>query len=144
MRILIFGTILALLSACGDPLVMLPGGTLSGTEMAAPEQWAQVPDTVQLETNPGDPYSVNVWAAGVGSNLYVATGEEGSSWSEYMDADPKVRIRMGDSIYRLNATRVTDIAELSAVGAAYITKYDMDPDEDWSATSIVYRLDRRP
>ena len=143
MRLLILSLTVGLLTACSDPIIMLPGGHLAGTETPAPQLWTSVPDTVQLETNPGDPYSVNVWAAGVGSQLYVATGEEGSSWSEYMDADPLVRIRMGDSIYLLSASRVTDQQERLAVGAAYIVKYDMDPEDDMAEASRVYRLDRR-
>lgn len=143
MRIIISSLLLVLLAACSDPLIMLPGGRLAGTETPTPEQWREVPNTIQLETNPDDPYSVNVWAAGIGADLYVATGEEGSTWSEYMEANPLVRVRMGDNIYLLSASRVSASQELAAVGAAYVAKYDMDPEDDWANAGRLYRLDRR-
>ena len=77
------------------------------------------------------------------ASLYVATGEEGSTWSEYMEANPLVRVRMGENIYLLSASRVSATEELAAVGAAYVTKYDMDPEEDWANAGRLYRLDRR-
>ena len=55
---LFFGLLFAL--ACG-PLGPLPGGHLSGElEPSPPSNWAFADDqkTVQLETNPSDPYSV--------------------------------------------------------------------------------------
>ena len=48
-----------LLAACTDPVVVIPGGQLSGVVAEAPERWTSVADVVQLETRPSDPYSVN-------------------------------------------------------------------------------------
>ena len=50
----------AVVVACG-PIVMIPGGELSGTPAPVPESWdfTNEVDTIQLETRPEDPYSVN-------------------------------------------------------------------------------------
>jgi hypothetical protein len=55
---------LSMILGCG-PFLLLPGGKLDGVAQSAPADWsiADEVDTVQLETNPHDPYSVNIWAA---------------------------------------------------------------------------------
>ena len=55
--------------------------------------------TIQLETRPADPYSVNIWVIALGEHLYVHAGANRSEWVEHMEADPNVRLRVGDSIY---------------------------------------------
>ena len=64
-----------LILACG-PLGPLPGGELSGSVASAPSDWSftDEQENVQLETRPSDPYSVNVWGAGVDGSFYVAAG----------------------------------------------------------------------
>jgi hypothetical protein len=39
---------------------------------------------------------------------------------------------------------VTDAAERARVIAAYVRKYDVDPDDSWVHDGRIYRLDRRP
>jgi hypothetical protein len=58
------------LTAC-EPLIMIPGGALSGREHAVPASWDFAADveTFQLETTPEDPYSVNVWGIAVGPDF---------------------------------------------------------------------------
>ena len=65
--------------ACG-PIWMIPGGELSGTVVPVPADWSfsDAIEIVQLETNPDDPYSVNVWGVGVGPIFYVASASESS------------------------------------------------------------------
>ena len=61
-----------LLAGCGEPTWQFPGGALSGEEkpfdlsVLAPEG-----GVIQLETNPVDPYSVNVGYLVIGGNMYV-------------------------------------------------------------------------
>ena len=47
---------------------------------------------IQLETNPVDPYSVNVGYLVVGGNMYVDPAES-RTWYQNMKASPLVRIR---------------------------------------------------
>ena len=97
---------LLLLLGCGEPFVMIPGGRLSGTTKSVPENWrfTDAHEDVQLETRPADPYSVNVWVVAVGDDLFVASGRGAeSAWAQHIEADPNVRLRVGDDIYELRA-----------------------------------------
>lgn len=133
-----------LLAGCGEPLVGIPGGQLGGNEATPPERWQTVPDTIQVEFRPDtDPYSINIWGAAIGPDLYIATRPEGTKWSAMLDSDPKVRARIGDALYPLQAHAVTDADERQRVFTRYIEKYDMDFEADWIDTAPVFRLDRR-
>jgi hypothetical protein len=85
---------------------------------------------------------VNIWATGIGRDLYVGTGPDGTHWSRYMTEDPKVRFRMHDKVYRLLARPVTDPEERQRVARAYVDKYDLDTDENWVMDALIFRLDR--
>lgn len=102
--------------ACGGPFAVFPGGALDGPVKPAPGsfEFARDAGTVQLETNPLDPYSVNIACAVADEKLYVSAGENQSQWVENMEADPRVRIRIKGDIYELNARRVTDATEMQA------------------------------
>ncbi|MFW6094178.1 MAG: hypothetical protein ACODAC_09410 [Pseudomonadota bacterium] len=134
-----------LLSGCSEPFTVFPGGELSGEVAAPPQEWSDLraEETFQLETRPDDPYSVNIWAVGIGADVYIGTGPDGTRWSEYVLDDPRVRLRVGETLYPLEARPVTDIAERRKVARAYAEKYDLDSDENWVANARVFRLDRR-
>jgi hypothetical protein len=133
------------LVGCGGPFVVFPGGRLSGPVEPAPESFAFARDagTVQLETRPEDPYSVNIACAVVGDALYVSAGDNRSRWVEHMEANPLVRLRIDGTLYELRAQRVVDEAEMEAFAEAWLAKgaWARDPtalDEAW-----VYRLGPR-
>ena len=133
-----------LLLACG-PIVTMPGGELSGQVAPTPADWSfsDSIETVQLETRPEDPYSVNVWGVGVGTHFYVAAGDAGNRWVRYLEKDPRVRLKLGDAIYELAATRTDDPAELDAFLAALKRKYDFEPDPEQREKSALFRLGPR-
>ncbi len=134
-----------LLAACG-PLVVIPGGELSGTVKPVPSDWSftDAVETMQLETRPSDPYSVNVWGASAGGAFYVASGRgEEAAWAQHIAADPRVRLRVGDDLYELVAVRTDDAAELDAFRAALKRKYDAEPDAEQEAEAILFRLEPR-
>ena len=133
------------LFGCADPIGPFAGGALSGQNMAAPAVWEGVPDAVQLEVRPADPYSVNVWAVGVGPALYVAGDPEGKNWISYIRADGNVRVRMDDAVYSLAAVEVDDADERRGVVDAYIAKYEEDPADGLSfvADGSIFRLQPR-
>lgn len=110
-------------AACGGPLGPFAGGELAGTAAAPPPAWGALPETVQIEVRPTEPYSVNVWAVGIGTHLYVATGPEGSEWSTLLQRDDRVRARIAGAVYTLRATVVRDAHERAQVVAAYLRKY---------------------
>ena len=74
------GLVLATALGC-EPIFTFPGGALSGELEPAPTDWAfsDAVDTIQLETRPGDPYSVNVWGVAAGDDFFIA-GAAGRFW----------------------------------------------------------------
>jgi len=134
-----------LLCACSEPFIVFAGDALEGEVTDPPGDWSVLDrvNTVQIESQPDDPYSVNIWAVGIGSDVYVATGDDGTNWTEHFDTNRDVRLRVAEQIYALEAFRVHDPAELNRVSEAYVTKYDLDADDNWVMTGQVYRLDRR-
>jgi hypothetical protein len=142
-RALLALSLLAL--ACG-PLGPLPGGALSGTPSQPPQDWSRAADedTVQLETRPSDPYSVNVWGVGLETGFYVASGKgEDANWAKHIQADPNVRLQIGDTIYELRAGRVTDEAELESFRKALEAKYDFEVSPEQRDRAWIFRLDPR-
>ena len=132
------------LAGCDKPFGFIPGRALDGSEMPPPQDWSEIDKiaTVQLELRPGKPYSINIWAVRIDSDIYVATDEDGTRWTEYLQQTPLVRVRVSESIYPLNAVRVVDAAEHQTVSNAFISKYNLDKD-NWVVTGQVFRLDRR-
>ena len=132
-------------AGCGRPFVLLPGGALEGTPGAVPESWSFTDgvETVQLETRPAKPYSVNIWVTAAGEQLYVHAGANRSAWVEYIEADPNVRLRVNESIYQLSASRVEDQAEFDHFSAAYEKKYGRRPRNESVAEVYLFRLTAR-
>ena len=140
-----FVLLLTLLTACGDPVMILPGGALKGEPTAVPADWSAVAGvkTIQVEVRPSDPYSHNIWCVGLDHDLYIATSAKGTRWTPFVAADPNVRARVGTALYDLTAAPVTDAAERARVAAAYEHKYELDPKDNWVTGALIYRLDRR-
>ena len=137
---------LILLTGCSEPFIVFAGGKLSGDVETPPDDWSELrsEETFQLETRPDDPYSVNIWAVGVGADVYIGTGPDGTNWSEYIQEDPRVRLRVGeDTLYPLIARPVKETGERHRVARAYAEKYGLDPEENWVKEALVFRLDRR-
>jgi hypothetical protein len=142
-----------LVGGCG-PLGPISGGALRGTLQTSPvPDWSFTAghETVQLETNPDDPYSVNTWCVGVAERLYVPTSmirgprsPAEREWVQHATRDPRVRIRIGGALYERQAVRVTDSAEYEAARAALASKYELAPgDLDPEREIWIFRLDPR-
>lgn len=139
------------LLACG-PIGPLPGGALRGEVVSGPvDDWSFTADveTVQLETRPSDPYSVNTWIYGEGDRLYVPTSlilgasePTERQWVRNVIEDDRVRLRIDGRIYERRAVRVTDAAELAEARDHLLAKYDVEADEH-SAAAWIFRLEDR-
>ncbi|MDE0422030.1 MAG: hypothetical protein OXK76_14245 [Gammaproteobacteria bacterium] len=111
-----------------------------------PKDWAFTEDfgTVQIETRPTDPYSVNVWGVSVNRDFYVAASDAGeATWAQAIESEPQVRLRVGEDIYPLLAKRTEDPQELAVVADAYIDKYGGERECSFIRHAWVYRLDSR-
>ena len=128
--------------ACGGPFVLFPGGALEAPEAETPKSWAFTDevDTVQLESNPADPYSVNIWVIAIDPNLYVHAGDNRAQWVENMEADPRVRMQVEDSVYVLAATRVEGQDEFDRFSDAYEKKYGRRPGNENVSEAYLFRL----
>ncbi|MBW2359701.1 MAG: hypothetical protein JRG84_02250 [Deltaproteobacteria bacterium] len=137
---------LCLLTIGCEPIVMIPGGALSGEVQRTPESWAftDAVKVVQLETRPVDPYSVNIWVTAMEEALYIAAGGgEETEWVHHLREDPFVRLRVGEAIYELRVARADDAATRAAFLEAAKKKYNFDPEDEGASKAILYRLDRR-
>ena len=134
--------LIAPLASCGGPFVLLPGGALEGAATELPASWAFTDDvsTVQLETRPEDPYSVNIWLIALGADLYVHAGANRSAWVEHIEADPNVRLRVGEAIYELAAARVESQDEFDRFSDAYEHKYGRRPRNEDVTEAYLFRL----
>ena len=145
-RRLAFSFLAALVAAGCEPTFVFAGGELAGTERPVPPSWEFTKDfnTVQIETRPIDPYSVNVWGVNVGRSFYVAASDASdAAWARAIETEPRVRLRVGDDIYPLLATRTEDPTELDDVIDAYIVKYGGDRDRSFIRHAWVFRLGSR-
>jgi len=133
------------IAGCSGPVLLLPGGALEGSTVAPPESWAftDAVKTIQLETRPDDPYSVNIWVIALGESLYVHAGTHRSTWVENMEADPNVRLRVDDAIYELVAARVEEQAEFDRFSDAYEKKYGRRPRNGNVSEAYLFRLSAR-
>ncbi len=95
-----------------EPYGRLPGGRLSGDEATGPvSDWSFAMDSYPLilEVRPSDPYSVHTSRTVHKGNLYVSSIIGGDSrWAQLLLEDPDLRIRSGDKIYKVRATKVED------------------------------------
>ena len=132
-------------AGCGGPLLLLPGGRLDGETRTAPDDWSftDAVDTIQIETRPADPYSVNLWVTEADGALYLHAGATRSRWVEHLEADPRLRLRVDDAIYQLAATRVTEQAEFDRFSAAYEHKYGNPPRNPDVGEAYLFRLAAR-
>jgi hypothetical protein len=132
-------------AGCGGPVLLLPGGALEGDVVATPSSWSftDAVDTVQLETRPADPYSVNIWVTAMGENLYLHAGANRATWVENLEADPNVRLAVDDSIYELAAARVEAQEEFDRFSDAYEQKYGRRPRNENVTEAYLFRLAAR-
>ena len=145
LRHVTFLSALTLAAACADPTLLLPGGALEGQTSAVPGSWTFTDeiDTIQLETDPAEPYSVNIWVIALDQHLYVHAGANRAAWVEHMEADPKVRMRVDESIYELAAARVSEQEEFDRFSDAYEQKYGRRPRNENVAEAYLFRLGAR-
>ncbi len=143
---------MALLSVCllalgCGPTGPFPGGGLSGQVATdLPMDWSFTDEemTVQLETRPEEPYSVNLWGVSLGDRFYLASASGGeAAWVAHIAEDPNVRLRVGETIYELRAVRVSNDSHGERFLAALTRKYDWEPSGSEADEAWLFRLEPR-
>ncbi len=141
MRVAIVMLALLGLPAC-SPFVVLAGGELSGELQSVPSDWSfsDAFKTVQLETHPADPYSVNIYGVGVGRDFYIAASKPDNQWVRHITDDENVRLRIGKTIYELRAVRDNSPEGRERFLAGMKRKYDYEPEEGAVYEPVLFRL----
>ena len=123
---------LAILAAVAYPFRRDPIGPLSGKELTGAVVEARVSDwsfsdehpLIAVETRLDDPHSVTTICFTSDGALYVpARDGDSKTWTKYVLDDPRVRVKIGDSIYPARATRITDDALRDSLIEAAAEKY---------------------
>ncbi len=120
---LLMGTLLVLYLNRSDPFGTIPGKRLKGEEVTESiDDWtfANQYRRVNVEVRPSDPYSVNAGYFVDDGNLYISSSK--SRWAQFLVQDPNMRIRVGDKLYRVRATRMEG-SNLDEAQNAYADKY---------------------
>lgn len=135
-----------LLCACSSPVGPIAGRALEGTPVPWPESWEFTDDVenVLLETNPNDPYSVTIWCARVEDNLYIAASDEDNQWVVNMMNDPRVILSVEGKLIQGRTSVVTSNEEIRRVIQAYLTKYEIDNEENFvEEEGVLFRFNPR-
>lgn len=123
------------------PCAVVPGGPLSGEEVATPiADWsfANTVPLCQVEVRAFVPYSVNVNCMSAGGALYVSCSKcDGKYWSSKAVTHPAGRIRVGETVHLVRFTRLEQHHDLDVAWRARATKLDLGddiprPDHWWS------------
>lgn len=101
----------------GQPIQQIPGKRLRGNVVTRPiDDWSFVNTAglCEIEVNPERPHSATVGCYGSEKNLYVSHDlipNARKSWAEMLVENTNARVKFGDKIYPVNATRMFDRAE---------------------------------
>jgi hypothetical protein len=131
-----------------DPLGPIAGRQLTGTEQPFPADWAFVKSypLCALESRVDDPHSVTTICF-VHDGYLMIPAAEGStkSWPAYVEADPRVRVKVGDSVYPARATRVELTVEevLPSMAAKYQDRFADGAPADLPGDIWLFRIDAR-
>jgi len=109
-----------------DPIGPLAGKRLSGEEAAYPADWSFSDEhmLIAVEVRPDDPHSVTTVCFVHEGVLHVpAQGGSEKEWTQMVIADPRVRVKVGDTVYPGRAVRMTDESQREAMLASAGKKY---------------------
>ncbi len=119
-----------------DPIQMLAGKELTGAEAAYPSDWSFSDETplCAVEVRPEDPHSVTT-VCFVHDGVLHVPAQDGSkkAWTAMVLDDPRVRVKVGDTLYPARAVRVVvdDVTPiLESAAAKYSQMADREPPPD--------------
>lgn len=148
--LVIAALLIAPLLAFVTPIGPVPGFFIGGTETAAPEPWPDTStiDEIRLQVPGTPPRVVIIWVVDYLGDLHVV-GAPDSGWVTRLGEGGPAKLRIGDSTYAVNATRLRDGWE--PVVTAYVEKYradypdiiaDLPPLNEAAGQFALFRLDR--
>jgi hypothetical protein len=117
-------------SAC-SPSDRTPGQWLRGNVVdTVPQDWTFTDEFkeiyVEVKTPYFIPHSVTIWCGQVDGKLFIGVRDpETKNWPGWMDKNRDVRLKIGDDIYSVAASDLSDEETLAKVRSAYAKKYDL-------------------
>jgi hypothetical protein len=110
-----------------------PCGPIAGGQLSDPEvkeritdfRFVQDEDRCAIEVTSDKPHSVTVNCWAVGKQLFIGCQDcEGKTWSEAIEANPMARVRIGQQLYPVKATRMQDPVAIERAWNFRLQKYD--------------------
>ncbi len=116
------------LAGCFGPHDTWPGMRLPGDVATTPSDWSFTNDHVEIAVEVRTPYflphSVTVVCTELDGDLYIgARDPESKWWPSWVDADPEVRLGIGDFIYKVELVPIQDPALIARIRQANDAKY---------------------
>jgi hypothetical protein len=108
-----------------EPRDATPGLRMGGSPADIPADFGFVRDydEMYIETRFSVlPYVVNLWGVGSGDHMYMWCTPD-QYWCSNVIKKPDVRVRVGDSVYEMRATSVTDGPHFAEAIRLYMEKY---------------------
>jgi hypothetical protein len=130
------------------PCERVPGGWLLGDTVVQPvTDWSFANDAplcqVQVQAH-NVPHSINLNCMSSAGLLYLSCAQcEGKMWSTAALKDPEARLRVGERVYPVTLTRITDDGELDIAWRARENKLGRDPDRPREAGWWSFRVESR-
>lgn len=118
-----------------DPIYMISGKRLSGDELPYPADWSMCShhQTIAVEARVDDPHSVTtICFVHDGDPIVPAMNGSEKRWPAMVVRDPRVRVKIGDSVYPARADRLVDVSMadlLPSIAAKYPQIAERDPAE---------------
>ena len=108
------------------PIAAIPGGHLWGPVEPAPDDWSftDAVKEIQVQTHVGPlPWSVTTWVLSEGGELFLAAGHCDRIWTNHVQQDPDVRLRIEGTVYEMRARREDDRALGARLAPVVLQKY---------------------
>ncbi len=130
-----------------------PCGPIAGTELSGEQVSEKIADfrfvndvdDCALEVNSADPHSVTVNCWTVGKQLFIGCKEcEGKKWSRLIDADQLARVRIGERVYPVKATKMSDLIAIQRAWTRRLQKYGDDEPETVPEGYWLYHIGSKP
>lgn len=113
------------------PCGPIPGGALEGKAhetIVKDFRFVSNVENCVLEVDPSNPHSVTVNCWSVGKQLYIGCKDcEGKTWSTRLKQTNFARIKIGEELYRVKASRLSDEGAIARAWQIRWSKYEEDP-----------------
>ena len=136
------GLLIIAVLVIGCEYIPFSSGKLEGRIINPPSDWNLVlnEEIIQVETNPEEPYSVNLWIVNIDNTPHIFSGDNLSQWAKNILKNDKVRLKIGENIYPLRATRVVETERFEQFARGWDEKYGHRPLNENPTETYLFQL----